>query len=346
MPSLLKPGPAPRGRVLRALGVLVGTVAVHGVMFGLVLLSAVVLPSPRPEKRKPPVSATMRRIDARTWAANRGARAPSPLERPLPMPTGQIVDVAPGNDRVPTEAKYLAETNNTVDRETKARQQTNQYSVAAPKNAPHPEHAPAKKGVTQTTTTPQPEKSGIDLTQSMLGRRQPQPLLFPTTLPGQLGDTDSKGPEGVDDGRASRSGDATEGGGAPNDALDVPEGETTALNTREFLFASFFNRVKQAVSAKWDPNGRLRAKNRELRALVRTTVVAVVLRDDGSLADCYVQKSSGLDELDVEAMNAFNRAAPFPNPPRALVRDGVIAFQFSFQVTAESLVVPPPVRFR
>jgi hypothetical protein len=27
---------------------------------------------------------------------------------------------------------------------------------------------------------------------------------------------------------------------------------------------------------------------------------------------------------------AFERAAPFPNPPKALVRNGVIAFQFNF----------------
>lgn len=346
MPSLLLPTPAPKGRLVRLAVVLVAALCVHAVMLGLVVLSSVVLPSSTPPPKKPTVSASLRRIDARTWAANRGSRAPSPLERPMPLPKGQVVDVAPGNDRVPQDSKYLAETNNTVQRETRAREQTSKYSVAAPKNAPNPERAPAAKGVTPRTVTPPPEKSGIDLAESMLGRQRPPPSLFPSTLPQTQGDDEVRGREGTESGSTSSAGDATEGGGAPNDALDAPEGDGTFLNTREFRYASFFNRVKQAVSAKWDPNGRLRARNRTLGALDRTTVLVVVLRPDGSMADCYVQKSSGLEDLDVEAMNAFQRAAPFSNPPAALVKDGVIAFQFSFLVSNEQLMIPPPVRFR
>jgi len=43
-------------------------------------------------------------------------------------------------------------------------------------------------------------------------------------------------------------------GAAANDHLqDVDEGDGTYLNTKEWKFASFFNRVKQSVSQQWNP---------------------------------------------------------------------------------------------
>lgn len=349
MPSLLRtPTPPFRPRILRALALVSATLLAHAAMIGLVALSSTLTPPPEKRITKPTMAASMKRIDSRTWAANRGAaaRTAAPLERPVTIPKGQIVDVQQGNNQVPTESKYIAESNNTVKKETKAREQTNKWSVAKANNSANPQHAPQAKGVTPQSSAPPP--SGIDLTQSMLGTRKPPPTLFPTSLPvtGSASETDSHGPVGTDTGTPQSGGDTQEGGGAPNDALDVPVGDGTYLNTREWQFASFFNRVKQAVSARWQPNERLRTRNRSLGALSRTTVINVVLRDDGSIADLFVSKSSGIDELDVEAMNAFHKAAPFSNPPAALLRDGVIAFSFSFNVSDQGLAIPIPRGFR
>jgi TonB family protein len=132
--------------------------------------------------------------------------------------------------------------------------------------------------------------------------------------------------------------DSTEGGGAPNDDLhDVAQGDATFLNTREFKFAGFFNRVKQAVSAQWDPNGRLRSKGKQLGMVERRTLMHVALKPDGSIADLFVAQGSGVDELDQEAMKAFEKAQPFPNPPAALVVNGFIAFEFGFLVSNEGM---------
>jgi TonB family protein len=136
---------------------------------------------------------------------------------------------------------------------------------------------------------------------------------------------------------------AATGGAAPNDNLqDVPAGDGTFLNTREWRYAGFFNRVKQAVSAKWDPQTQMK---KHAVMSERTTVVQVALRPDGSLADVFVSKGSGYDSLDREAMAAFERAAPFPNPPQQLVEGGYIRFAFSFAIINEQLSVPRMLGF-
>src|SRR5438552_18075489 len=79
---------------------------------------------PRVQQR--PVA--LRNLHASQWDRNRGTR-------PEPRPKGQVVDVAPGNLRRPDEPKYLAETDNSVKKETRAREQTNKWRTAAAKPA-------------------------------------------------------------------------------------------------------------------------------------------------------------------------------------------------------------------
>lgn len=126
--------------------------------------------------------------------------------------------------------------------------------------------------------------------------------------------------------------------GAPaNDHLDdMDEGEGTFLNTKEFKYASFFNRMKRGVSQHWhpmpeymrrDPTGNIYGQR------PRVTVLRVTLAADGQLQQVRVSRSSGLEFLDSEAVAAFRRAGPFPNPPRGLVDDtGHISFPFGFHL--------------
>lgn len=65
----------------------------------------------------------------------------------------------------------------------------------------------------------------------------------------------------------------------------------------------------------------------------RFTLLQVTLDSDGRVKELYVVKPSGLDFLDVVAMNAVQRAQPFPNPPRGMQgEDGTIRFSFGFHV--------------
>ena len=107
-------------------------------------------------------------------------------------------------------------------------------------------------------------------------------------------------------------------GAAPNDHLkDVEQGEGTFLNTREWKYATFFNRVKQAVGRNWDPNEPLRQRDPTgeiYGGRDRYTILDITLGGDGLVKDIKVQRSSGVDFLDEAAIVSFR--APSPSPTR------------------------------
>lgn len=124
------------------------------------------------------------------------------------------------------------------------------------------------------------------------------------------------------------------GAGSMDYLKDIDDGEATALNAKRWKHAPFFNRVKRAVANEWhpevvyvrhDPSGNVYGVKD------RVTVLRVHLKPDGKLASWTVLQSSGVEFLDDEAIDAFRRAAPFPNPPKDLVEaDGQIHFNFAF----------------
>ncbi|HUU00884.1 MAG TPA: energy transducer TonB [Myxococcota bacterium] len=124
--------------------------------------------------------------------------------------------------------------------------------------------------------------------------------------------------------------------GAPaNDYIrDVPKGEETMLNSREFKYATFFNRVKRGVSEHWSPGDayvRRDPYGNIYGVKDRYTVLNVELSTAGELHGVSVAQSCGVSFLDDEAISAFQGASPFPNPPRGLAdADGMIRFQFGF----------------
>jgi TonB family protein len=128
-------------------------------------------------------------------------------------------------------------------------------------------------------------------------------------------------------------------GSAPSDLLitdELEEGDATFLNTREWKYASFYTRLKQGIGRTWNPIRELHRRDPTLGMYAgrdRVTVVSVTLGEKGEVKDVYVVRSSGLDFLDLEAMQAFYRAQPFPNLPAGMKEaDGTVRFNFSFAV--------------
>jgi len=124
------------------------------------------------------------------------------------------------------------------------------------------------------------------------------------------------------------------GGGSVDHHDDVDDGDITAVNSRQWVGASFMNRTKRQVAQEWrpadvwrryDPTGAVYGFK------TRVTILRVTLGADGSLIKTMVVKGSGADFLDDEAIRAFKVAAPFPNPPAVLRGDdGNITFNFGF----------------
>ncbi len=121
------------------------------------------------------------------------------------------------------------------------------------------------------------------------------------------------------------------------DALgdDIEEGEENILNSKRYKYASFFNRVRNAVAEHWhpevlhasrDPDGRIYGTK------TRRTRLLIVLNPDGSLHDIRLDDSSDVPYLDEEAIRAVRAAQPFSNPPPGLVdpKTGLIEFGFAF----------------
>lgn len=125
------------------------------------------------------------------------------------------------------------------------------------------------------------------------------------------------------------------GGGSVDHLDDAEQGDFTALNSRKWKYASFFNRLKRDVAQNWHPDVvylRRDPQGNIYGTKDRLTVLRVTLKPDGSVDDIYVAKQSGVDFLDDEAVRAFREAQPFVNPPTGLVdaRSGRISFSFGF----------------
>lgn len=382
-----------------AAGLLLALLA-HGAFVAVVALFAVLgwlnSPSGGP---KLPEAVSLVNVPNSAWEANRSvgnrptpkapslptpeAQKPPEEQKPETLPKGQVVDVAPGNDEKPSDdAKYLAEHNNKVGKQTRSKDQTAFYKNAMPK---------------RTTTLPPSETTGHDNVSkpSVAGNqglgndnrakqegKQAGHFDVPTAekrdrvamlqndkhgevqnqqeSEGVKGNSNrlriTPGPQGGGEEESASEGKKGDrnvanlmpsaatldkiSGAAANDKLDdVEEGEGTYLNTREFKFASFFNRVKQSVGEHWDPSSPLRERDPEGKIYAykdRYTMLSVTLDPSGRLKQVTVEKSCGVDFLDTEAVAAFERAQPFPNPPPGLLDHGEVHFTFGFFLEVNS----------
>jgi TonB family protein len=272
---------------------------------------------------------------------------------------GQVVDMpAPREERRPDDARFASEHDTTVEKETK------KYGKFDEKARQGDASGTADQSRPNSPATP-PVDRRLAMRQPQLGRVGRAPGTDAPERPSERSgnrfgapEPGASSPDGVVPqlGKAFRapssSGGAASGappaalmpseqqmaravGSGSQDALkDIDDGEETALNSKRWKFASFFNRVKRQVADHWHPEEAYRrgdptgavygSKN-------RLTVLRVQLKPDGSLANVALEQPSGVEFLDDEAIEAFKQAQPFPNPPRQLVDEGgVINFRFGF----------------
>ncbi len=127
-----------------------------------------------------------------------------------------------------------------------------------------------------------------------------------------------------------------------NDYLkEVKSGAQTLLNAREFVYYSYYNRIRNQLQQYWEPS--IKVKFLKLMKSGRNiassgdklTKVLITLNTAGTLVKVQVLEESGVRDLDDAAVEAFQQAAPFPNPPKGIVeQDGTIKIRWDFVVEA------------
>ncbi len=117
----------------------------------------------------------------------------------------------------------------------------------------------------------------------------------------------------------------------------VDQGLETLLNAREFKYYTYYNRIRRQLSQYWEPNVRVKLTRmfKQGRYIAsdtdRITKLIVVLDRKGNLVKVQVLKNSGVTDLDDAATEAFQSAAPFPNPPPGIVDpDGTVKIRWDF----------------
>jgi TonB family protein len=287
-------------------------------------------------------------------------REPPPEEqRKFP---GQVVETASSNARPPKDTKYVSDRDNSVDKETRSRFRGPGAPAAPP--------GPVGQGAAAATAQGGQDGKAEKLVEGRVGERTGQDRKLAMNKPAPAGDRPapvaggeiptlpwqpqvapeperSAGASGGGEGGQRRPGQydprlalspqtlaRLAGGGSPDKLDGVDEGDGTFLNTREWKYATYFNRIKQAVSSTWNPQRALDQRDPD-RSLFgnrdRYTLLAVTLDNTGQLKDVVVKKTSGVEFLDKTTIEAFKKAQPFANPPPGIVEpNGEIRFTFGF----------------
>ncbi len=308
-------------------------------------------------------------LNAVDWEANRTVRpqgAPPPRAPALPAPVtprdagGQVVDLgpAPPNQPPPDKAKlrdtpFVSDRDSYVEKQTRARitKQPGQQTSPVPVG-PAVAALAGSQGKSPRSTPGAPGPKGSKVATAEKGEAQPRPDTPPSPSPGELAAArpETPPPGSGEGGEQQRgTGDARLAipaqtlarlaGGASLDHLSgVDEGDGTFLNTREWKYATYMNRIKESISTTWDPRSALERRDPDGTIYAfkdRFTLLAVTLDDKGGLKDLSVARTSNVDFLDKVALEAIRKAQPFPNPPAGLIDGtGEVRFTFGFYVTA------------
>lgn len=215
----------------------------------------------------------------------------------------------------PEDAKYFGERNQVAKEETKSRQ------VDVFRKGGNPSQA-GDRGKTLSLKDLAPSKSLAPPTKlEMEGYKQEQQKVAKNEPTGRPGN------QPLDN-----------AGSANNDFLkDVKDGDRTMLSTKEFVYFGYYRRIRSQLEVAWNTKlrstlegyvygGRQLASDRNY-----VTGVVVVLDRHGTITGVQVLERSGATDLDRAAVDAFNSAGPFPDPPSGLVdENGEIRIPWNF----------------
>ncbi|MCO4744143.1 MAG: TonB family protein [Proteobacteria bacterium] len=236
-----------------------------------------------------------------------------PLEEQPEEPDweGQIVETPDPKEEVPPpeDAEYLAEQNERVEEETRARDTRINPEVLTKEFSPEDEMQQedlVDVDVTQPSTGAQVGNDRFDPAEDGSLAALPSPWRF----------TNREGFEAPVPAASTQSVIA----GAPQaDLLNEKPDVQTNLNTKEFLYASYLLQIRRLVAFYWEQNLDNLSSSVRLIKPRYTTNVEIVLDRNGALSGLKITEESGSSELDEAVVRAYRIAGPFPPPPDGLV---------------------------
>lgn len=227
---------------------------------------------------------------------------------------GQIVEVAPPEEEeTPEESDYLADHDQVVEEETK----TEKYKI-------NPEILAKKYSRDEQLQMEDLVDVNVDKqsTGAQVGNDR-----FDPDRDGTLASLPSKwtvtNKEGIQDPTMASHAEAALSGAPQNDLIDERTSDELNLNTKEYLYSTYINRIRRLVNFYWQQNLDNLPSSTRLSKNQYHSEVNVILNSDGALEFIEVVKECGAPELDEAIVSAFKLAGPFPHPPEGLIsKDG------------------------
>lgn len=234
----------------------------------------------------------------------------------------QIVQSEDSSNEVASDNAFLSDKTRSFDRQTIA-SNVNTFNKAARGNASQNQKAQADSPKAVAKSSPK----NIKLSDIGMG-----PAVEATSNAPKAAAQNSL--QGI------REGDAhSKGLSATNDYVeDVALGDFTQLNTVEYKFYGFFHRIRQRLEQHWGRSIQEKADTlfragRRLPASENyVTNLQVSLNAKGEIVGVKILGASGVKELDDAAIESFNQAGPFPNPPSELLVNGQATIDWGFVV--------------
>jgi len=119
---------------------------------------------------------------------------------------------------------------------------------------------------------------------------------------------------------------------SPGFVSRLKKGESLKVNALGLDYGQYLIRMKERIIQRWNPRRTITPKMYSYNEVIVT--LAVVLNNRGELVDLKLITGSFFPEYDQEAIDAFKKSAPFPNPPNSLIQDdGRVYLPWSFHLT-------------
>lgn len=261
---------------------------------------------------------------------------PEPLPEEEPRPqiplAGQVVELPePEVIEEPEEAEYLAAHSRKVEEEMRSERfkiNPEELSPVYSEEAPQQRQEDLQQAQEDRKTTTSPETGIEPLPEAEFA-------LYPDRFSRWAFMDQPPGPRAD---RASTRAAQDRQGAPQNDYLNEKVGEATLLNSREFLYADYFNKIRRLVNFWWSQNldniGP-RDIDQPLRRPTYRTLVLPTLDAEGHLIDVKLIKGCGVRAFDKAVLDAWRAASPFPEPPEGLVVNGraeLIRFDFILEL--------------